>query len=134
MEELTLEPQVAGNAVDGIAAHGKLDRGEMHPDLMRPAGLQAHLEQRALAEALARLEPRHRAAGALGVERDSRPVAAVAADRRIDAPGARAEGALNEREIAAVDRALPDQLHERVVRLLRARHHEEARGVAVEAV
>jgi hypothetical protein len=47
MQELAPEVEVPGNAVDRVAADGQPDRLEMDADLMRPSGLEPHLEQRA---------------------------------------------------------------------------------------
>ena len=80
------------------------------------------------------LEPRHRLARGRRVERVARLVGAVAADRRLDPPRARAQRALHEREIAPLDVPAPDRLLQPLVRLVGARDDEQAGGVAVEAV
>ena len=46
MEELALEPEVVGDAVDRVAADGKPDRLEMDADLVRPARLEPDVEER----------------------------------------------------------------------------------------
>ena len=109
MEELPLEPEVARDAVDGVAGDRKLERLEVDADLVRPPRLEPHVEQRPLAEPLAHLEPRDRLARRVGVERVPRPVATIAADRGGDAPRARARRSADEREVAAIDRALADR-------------------------
>ena len=86
VEELALEPEVAGDAVDGIAADRKPDRLEMDADLVRPAGLEPDVEERVVAHRLLHLEPGHRLARRRRVERVAGAVAAVAADRRLDPP------------------------------------------------
>ncbi len=48
--------------------------------------------------------------GVVGVERVPRPVAPVAADRRLDPPRARAWPSADEREVAPLDAPLPDRL------------------------
>src|SRR5690349_15460326 len=45
VEELALEAEVAGDAVDGIAADGQADRLEVHPDLVRPPRLEPNVEE-----------------------------------------------------------------------------------------
>ena len=57
VQELALEAEVAGDPVHGVAADGKLDRLEVHADLVRAAGLEPQVEQRPLAELLPHLEP-----------------------------------------------------------------------------
>ena len=50
VEELPLEAEVARDAVDGVAGDRQLDRLEVDADLVRPPGLEPHVEQRAVAE------------------------------------------------------------------------------------
>ena len=50
MEELTLQPEVAAHAVDGISRYGQLDRGQMNADLVRSPRLQAHPQERVAVE------------------------------------------------------------------------------------
>ena len=52
VEELPLETEVAGDAVDRVAADGQPDRLEVDADLVRPPRLEPHLEQRVLGEEL----------------------------------------------------------------------------------
>ena len=84
MQELALEPEVARDPVDGVAADGQLDRLEVDADLVGAAGLEPHLEERPLSELLEHLEPRHGLAWRLACRANARPVAAVAADRGRD--------------------------------------------------
>ena len=84
VQELPGEPEIARDAVDRIAAHGKPDRLEMHADLMRAPGLEPNVQERVLAKPLAHLEPRDGLAWRAGVERVPCAVAAVASDRGLD--------------------------------------------------
>ena len=45
VQELALEAEVAPRPVDGVAAHGQLDRLEVDTDLVRAAGLEPDLEK-----------------------------------------------------------------------------------------
>ena len=67
VQELPFEAEVAGHPVHRVAADGQADRLEVNADLVRAAGLEPDLEQRALVEHLLDLEPRHRLARAVGV-------------------------------------------------------------------
>ncbi len=51
VEELPLEAEVVGDAVDRVAADGKPDRLEMDADLVRPARLEPNVEERVVAHA-----------------------------------------------------------------------------------
>ena len=84
VQELALEAQVAGNAVDRVARDREPDRLEVHADLVRAPRLESNLEQRVPRQQLERLEVRDRLARGRGVERVARAVDAVAADRRLD--------------------------------------------------
>ena len=134
MQELALEAQVAGDAVDGVAADRKLDRLQMDADLVRPPRLEPHLEERARPDELLHLEPRDRVPRRLGVERAARTVAAVTADRRLDPPGSGTRRAQDEREVAPLDPSLANRVREPPVRLVGARDDEQPGRVAVEAV
>src|SRR2546423_445135 len=59
VEELPLEPQIARDAIERITGDGEVDRGEMHADLVRTAGLQADAQECALRQELVELEVRH---------------------------------------------------------------------------
>src|SRR5918995_4608371 len=97
VEELALETQVAGGAVDGVAADEEVDRLEMDPDLMRAAGVERDREERSRAEQLQHLERGHGIARRRRIERVAGVVEPVAADRCLDAAAARARRALDER-------------------------------------
>ena len=99
VQELPPEP-VVGHAVDAVADDGQVDRGQVDADLVRPAGLEADVEQRVAAEQPLDLEVRDGVARRVGVERVPRRLAAVAADRRLDPPRARARPAADERQVA----------------------------------
>src|SRR6059058_1278875 len=90
MEELALQIELARLPIDGVACHRQVDRREMHADLMRPAGLEPHVEERVAGKELSHLEMRNGLAGLVGVERMPQGITAVAPDRRLDPAGARA--------------------------------------------
>src|SRR3954464_14815494 len=58
VEELAAQLEVAPHAVGRVARDGELDRSEVYPDLVRPAGLEADAEQRVLGQQLLHLEVR----------------------------------------------------------------------------
>src|SRR5207237_3647268 len=88
VEKLPLEPQIARDAVERITGDGEVDRGEMHADLVRTAGLQSDAQECALRQELVELEVRHGGARLGGVERVPMPVVPVAADRGVGSPAA----------------------------------------------
>src|SRR5919106_5615335 len=132
VQELSLEAEIALRPVLRVAGDGEVDCGEMDADLVRAAGLEAHVEEGVPRERLGHLEMRHRLARLRGVERAPRGVAAVAADRRVDAAGTGPRMPAHEREVAALDLTPPNRPLERGVRLPGARDDEESRSVAVE--
>ena len=134
VQELALEPEVVGDAVDGVAADGKPDRLEMDADLVRPARLEPHVEQRVVAHRLRTSNHVTDVARRRRVERVPRAIAAVAADRRLDPPRRRLRRAPHERRVGALELARADQLLQQLVRLLRAGDDEQAGRVAVEPV
>src|SRR5262245_22230109 len=72
------------NAVDAVSHDREVDRGQMDADLVRPAGLEAHIQDCVGAEQLVDLEVRDRLARRVRVQRTARGVVPVAADRRVD--------------------------------------------------
>ena len=134
VEELAVEAELRAVAVDAVADDRVADRRHVDADLVRPAGLERHAKERSLRERLDKLEVRHRIAGAVGVERLARRVAPVAADRGLDPPGPRRRPPAHERHIGAPDPAPAKLSLKPAERLLVARHEQEARRVAVEAV
>ena len=111
----------------GSPGHGKVDRSEVHADLVRAPGLERDVEERVLRQGLHDLEVRHRLARLVGVERAPRRIAPVAADRRLDPSRAGARMPADEREVAALDLAPPDRLLERGVRRLGRERRRGAR-------
>src|SRR6186997_679080 len=112
MEELTLEAQVARDAVDGITADGKPYRLQVDADLVRPPRLEPHLEERARSDELLHLEPRDRISRRLGIERTARSVAAVTADRRLDPAGSGTRRPQDEREVASLDPSFANRVRQ----------------------
>src|SRR6478735_4862770 len=134
VQELPLESEVSRGAVDRVARDRQPDRVEMHPDLVRAAGLEPYLEQGALAEPLAHLEPGDGLARCIRVDRPARPIGAVAADRGVDPPRPRPGCPSHEGEVASLDLPLSDRRRELFIGALRARDEQQARRVPVEPV
>ena len=134
VQELPREPQVARHAIARVSAHRQADRGEVHANLVRAAGLEPDLEERVLGELLDELEMRDRLSGLVRVERATGALPPVASDGSVDAPGARLRPAAREREVPSFDLAVADRVLERAVRVLRARDDEQPGRVAVEPV
>jgi hypothetical protein len=97
VEELAVEAELVRAPVERVAGDGQVDRGKVDADLVRPARLEANVEQRVAREQLRQLELRDRLPRDLGVERVPQRIAAVAADRRLDPPPAGARPADDER-------------------------------------
>ena len=134
MEKLPLEAQPR-NAVVAISQHRQVDRGQVHADLVRAARLELHPQQRVLGQQLCRPRSASRRPAASRVSSDCRVgCVAVAADRRLDSPTARARTAAHEREVLALERPAPDEALQAAERLLAPRDDEQARRVAVEPV
>ena len=117
-------------AVRGIADERMAERGEMHADLVRAAGLEPAAQQRRVAEALEDVDVRARRL-ARGDDRHRRALGRMAADRRVDRVAAR-EVARGEREVLARHRARLQLAHEVGVRRQRLRDDQEAARVLVE--
>ena len=83
MQELAVEARVR-HAVLRVAEDGMPDGQEVRADLVRAAGLQAHLSSVASSKASSMLEVGDRLARVVGVGRHARAAAAVAAERRVD--------------------------------------------------
>src|SRR5204862_4087936 len=110
VEELALQAEVAGAAVHRIARDREPDRLEVNADLVRAAGFERDAEESVGAQQLDDLEMRDRLARSVRVERVARRVAAVAADRRLDPPRARARPPGDEREVLALHLPLAHEL------------------------
>src|SRR6218665_436342 len=110
------------------------DSEHVGADLVGASGLELDAQQRAAGELLDDLEMGHGAARLIGAGRHDGAVAAVAPDRSVDTAAARAWATGDERQVLALDLALADRLLQRGVDGLGAGEHEQAGGVAVEAV
>ena len=88
-----------------VAGDRMADGQQVGADLVRAAGLEPHPQQREVLEGLLDLEVRDRLARLVGLGRDARPHAPVAADRGVDRAGAGRRAALHEREVLAGDLA-----------------------------
>src|SRR5919204_834251 len=134
VEELAHEAELAWPAVHRIAGDGEIDRREMDADLVRPARLEPHVEQRMSREELDHLEMRDRVARRVGVERAADRVAAIATDWSLDPSAAGPRPPDDEREVVAIDSASTDERLQSTICLLRAGDDHQAGRVAVEAV
>ena len=134
VEELPFEPEVAFDAVGRIAGDGKVDRGEVDPDLMGAAGHEARPEKGVTGEELNELEIGDRLTGRSRVEGHPGRITPVAADRSLDPTSARAGPAPYEHEVFADQLAPAQQPLQTPVRLLRACDYEQAGGVPVQAM
>src|SRR6266436_895076 len=101
VQELALEAELDGTAVQRVAGDGQVDRGEMHADLMRAPGLECHAQQRMTRQQLFDLEMRHRVARRIGVERLAKCVMAIAPDRCLDRAAQRARPPDDECQVLA---------------------------------
>jgi len=133
MEELPAELRVR-NAVDRVADNGQVDRGQVNPDLMHPAGLQADRKQSMARQQPLELEMGDRLARRIRVQRLTESVVTVTAERRLDPAASRARPAADERQVAAVEQSLADEILKPAVGLLGPGDDKESRRVAVEAV
>ncbi len=134
VQELAAQAEVTRHAVDPVARHREADRGEVHADLMRAPGLQAHLEERPPGQRLPQLEPGDGVPRRRRVERVARAVAPVATDGCFDPPRAGAGLPDDERQVTTFHVAPPHGVLQEAVGLLRAGHQHQARGIAVETV
>lgn len=133
VQELPVELRFR-DPVDGVTHDGKVDRGEVDANLVRPAGLEANLEQRVPADQLVHLEVGRRLSRMVGVERPARGIGAIAADRGLDPAPPRAWAPAHERDIGSLQLAPADEVPEAPVRLTRAGDDEQARRVPIKPV
>ncbi len=106
--------------------------GEVHADLVRAAGLELHAQQRVAAETLLDAIVRHRLPP-VAPHRHARAHRAMPADGLVDG-GAGGGPPEAEGQIAARDLAFLQQAHQLHVHLRRARHHQQAARILVEAM
>src|SRR5438874_2042039 len=88
VEELTLQAELVRAAIDRIPGDREPNGAEMDADLVCSARLELHGEQRVAGEELDDGEMRHGLARGVRVERMAHRIAAVPADRRLDAAAA----------------------------------------------
>ena len=135
MEELALERRGRGDAVDGVADDGRPIAARwtriwcVRPVSRRTRAARARPSSSATSKCVT-------ASRGVSVSSERRVGSrAVAADRRLDPPGARARPAADEREVLRSSARRRDERRcRRAVRLLRAGDDEQARRVAVEPV
>jgi hypothetical protein len=109
------------------------DGGHVHADLVRPAGLQAHLQQAGRPEGLEGVVVRDRRTS---VRHDGEAAVAgrVAADRPVDGSPERIGMALHQGVVALVHRPVPESLLEGGVGTLALGDHHHAGRTGVKAV
>src|SRR6478752_5300192 len=134
MEELAIELELAGPAVDRISGHRQVDRGEVDSDLVGPSRVEPDVEQRVTRQKLTDSKVSDRIAGRIGGERMPQSVAPVAADRRFDPAAARPWSPDDERDVMTIELMAAHELLQPAVRLLRARDYHQPRRVTVEPV
>ena len=100
---------------------------------MRPVSRRT-IEQRGARKPLAHAEVGDRRAPPRGARGHHVAPRAIAPERRVDRARRGVGMPRHERDVAALDLAPREHRHQLGVRLLRLRHHEQARGVAVEPV
>jgi hypothetical protein len=133
MQELPPERRLR-DAVDRIAHDRQADGRKVDPDLMRSAGLEADAQKGVLRELLLDLEVRDGVARPVGVQRLPRRVTPVPTDRCLDTPCPRARAGADKRQVRPLELAPLDEPLDSRVRLLRAGHDQQSRGVPVEPV
>ena len=133
MQELPTELPIR-NAVDRIADDGKIDRLQVHSDLVRPPGFEPYCKQRVTREEPLDFEVGDRILRSIGFQRPPRGFVAVPADRRLDPAGARTWAPADECEVTALEEAFADKVLESFVGLLRTREDQQSGGVAVESM
>jgi len=133
VQELPFEAEPR-DAVDAVAGDGQVDRGQVHADLVRSAGLEPDAEERVLRQELRDLEVRDRLARRVRVERLPGRLGAVAADRRLDPAAAGARVPADEREVLALQPAAAHERLEPPIRLRRPGDDHQPRRVPVEPV
>src|SRR5690349_5622397 len=105
VQELPLEAELSGTAVERVTGDRQVDRGEMHADLVRPSRLERRAQERVARQQPLDLEISDGVAGRVRVERMPQRIVAIASDRRFDRAAVRARPPDDEREILA--RQLP---------------------------
>ena len=135
MQELPLEPEVAGGAVDRVAARSGSSIASRWTRIWCVRPVSSRSSSSARGPSSSTTSKCVTASRGVAVSSEwrvlssrSRPIGASI--RPVRERGA----ALHEREVAPLDGAAPDQLLQPRVRLVRAGDDEQARGVAVEPV
>src|SRR5918992_237075 len=104
-------------AVDSVADDGKVDRGQVDPDLVCPTGLEPDSKERVTSQKLLDLEMRRRLTRLVRVERMALWVGPVAPDRCLDPPAPRARPSPDERDVHSLELSPPDEISQTAVRL-----------------
>src|SRR5438477_3400496 len=116
--------------VGAVAQDRVSDRAQVHPDLVRPAGLRRRLHQRRARHPFAHLERRHRRTSVDPVDHDLR---FPAAERSLHTEPVVRYLSADQREIAPGDRVMPEPLAERSVGLVGLGHDEQAARSVVQS-
>ena len=120
-------------AVDGIARDGMPDRVEVDPDLVRPTGHEVELEERPAGESLAHPVTGCRLA-TVGDHGHLRPVLRIATNRGFDAAEGGRHLPVDEGEVRLLHPPRLELGHERVLRGIVLRHHQQPARVAIETM
>lgn len=117
-------------AIDRIADQRMSDMRHVNPDLMGAAGLQLHFDQgvgrKSLVDAIV-----SDGGFPIGANRKAFTVTAVASNRKVNRPSP-GQGALDQRQILAMDGVRLQLFNQQLVRLDGAGHHQKAAGVLVD--
>ncbi len=120
-------------AVHAVAEHRVARRREVHADLVRAAGLQAHRDEARARQPLEGAEPRDRPAPGLAGARHAPPEARRAHEVGLVGSGVRRRPG-DQGHVLPLDGVLPETVLEKVQRGAVAREDDRARGVLVDPV
>src|SRR2546430_7537661 len=117
--------------VGAVAQDRVSDRAQVHPDLVRPAGLRHRLHKRRARHPFAHLERRRCGAPVDPVDHDLRR---PSAERSLHAEAVVRHLSADQREVAPVDRVMPERLAERSVGFVGLGDDEQAARSGVQSM
>src|SRR6266566_365852 len=117
--------------VGAVAQDRVSDRAEVHPDLVRPAGLRHRLHERRSRHPFANLERRRCGTSIDPVDHDLRR---PAAERSLHTEAVVRHLSADQREVAPVDRVMPEPLAESGVGLVGLGHDDQAARSGVQSM
>src|ERR1700676_2492890 len=129
-------PHLARRTIQYIAHHRMTQRSHMHPNLMRPAGIDLHLDQRELAKG--RVQPtdyavvRDRIAPARSSRRHPYAPQPVAADAGRNRPSILLYPSMHQRNISFLDLAPGKLGRQLAMRFIIFRHYDQPAGLFVQ--